>query len=95
MEESASMQVPSGHPPGVSAWPLAALVSLFVVSSVLVLVHTREIHSRAVEMQARQRAVRSALEVASAIRDAYAHQAPTLILGTTATCASMRRRLSG
>ncbi len=74
------MQVPSGTARRLSL-ALAALVSLFVVSSVLVLVHMREIHSRLVEMQARQHAVRSALEVASAIRDAYAHQAHTLILG--------------
>ncbi len=74
------MQVPSGTARRLSL-ALAALVSLFVVSSVLVLVHMREIHSRMVEMQARQHAVRSALEVASAIRDTYAHQAHTLILG--------------
>ena len=74
------MQVPSGTARRLSL-ALAALVSLFVVSSVLVLVHMREIHSRLVEMQARQHAVRSALEVASAIRDTYAHQAHTLILG--------------
>jgi signal transduction histidine kinase len=80
MEESSLMQVPSGTARRLSL-ALAALVSLFVVSSVLVLVHMREIHSRMVEMQARQHAVRSALEVASAIRDTYAHQAHTLILG--------------
>jgi signal transduction histidine kinase len=74
------MQVPSGTARRLSL-ALAALVSLFVVSSVLVLVHMREIHSRMVEVQARQHAVRSALEVASAIRDTYAHQAHTLILG--------------
>ncbi|OJH38559.1 sensor histidine kinase [Cystobacter ferrugineus] len=74
------MQVPSGTARRLSL-ALAALVSLFVVSSLLVLVHMREIHSRLVEMQARQHAVRSALEVASAIRDTYAHQAHTLILG--------------
>ncbi len=74
------MQVPSGTARRLGL-ALAALVSLFVVSSVLVLVHMREIHSRLVEMQARQHAVRSALEVASAIRDTYAHQAHTLILG--------------
>jgi two-component system, NtrC family, sensor kinase len=80
MEERSFMQVPSGTARRLSL-ALAALVSLFVVSSLLVLVHMREIHSRMVEMQARQQAVRSALEVASAIRDAYAHQAHTLILG--------------
>ncbi|MCY1079182.1 sensor histidine kinase [Archangium lansingense] len=74
------MQVPSGTARRLSL-ALAALVSLFVVSSLLALVHMREIHSRLVEMQARQHAVRSALEVASAIRDTYAHQAHTLILG--------------
>ncbi|XXF75216.1 HAMP domain-containing sensor histidine kinase [Myxococcaceae bacterium GXIMD 01537] len=74
------MTLPSGTARRL-ALALAALVSLFVLSSVLVLVHMREIHARMVEVQARQHAVRSALEVASAIRDTYAHQAHTLILG--------------
>ena len=61
----------------------AALVALFTLSSLVALWHLRQVHLGLVQMQAQQRTLRSTLEVASAVRDVYAHQAHTLILGDT------------
>ncbi len=59
----------------------AALVSIFAISSGLALAHLREIHGRLVQMKEQEQGVRLSLELASAVRDQYAHQAHTIILG--------------
>jgi signal transduction histidine kinase len=59
----------------------AALVSMFAVSSYLALAHLGEIHEGLVEMSEQEQGVRLSLELASAVRDQYAHQAHTIILG--------------
>ncbi len=59
----------------------AALVSIFAVSSWLALAHLREIHGGLVQMKEQEQGVRLSLELASAVRDQYAHQAHTIILG--------------
>jgi len=59
----------------------ALLVATFVASSWLTLVHVREIHRGFLEMKRHEEGVRLALELASAVRDQYAHQAHTIILG--------------
>jgi signal transduction histidine kinase len=59
----------------------AALVSIFAVSSWLALAHLGEIHQGLVQMKEQEQGVRLSLELASAVRDQYAHQAHTIILG--------------
>jgi two-component system NtrC family sensor kinase len=59
----------------------AALVSTFVIASLLTLAHVREMHEDLVQMQRHETGVRLALQLASAVRDQYAHQAHTIILG--------------
>jgi two-component system, NtrC family, sensor kinase len=59
----------------------ALLVSTFAVASYLTLAHVRQIHHGLIQMKEREEGVRSALELASAVRDQYAHQAHTIILG--------------
>ncbi len=59
----------------------AALVSIFAISSWLALAHLGEIHAGLVEMKEAEQGVRLSLELASAVRDQYAHQAHTIILG--------------
>jgi signal transduction histidine kinase len=59
----------------------AALVSTFAVSSFVALEHLGEIHQRLMEMKEQEQGVRLSLELASAVRDQYAHQAHTIILG--------------
>jgi two-component system NtrC family sensor kinase len=59
----------------------ALLVSTFAIASYLTLAHVREIHDGLLEMKRHEEGVRVALELASAVRDQYAHQAHTIILG--------------
>ena len=59
----------------------AVLVSTFVLASWATLAQLREIRSGLAEMKAHEEGVRIALELASAVRDQYAHQAHTIILG--------------
>ncbi len=54
---------------------------MFAVSSYLALAHFSEIHEGLVEMKDQEQGVRLSLELASAVRDQYAHQAHTIILG--------------
>ncbi|WP_242344327.1 sensor histidine kinase [Anaeromyxobacter terrae] len=57
------------------------LVSTFAVASYLTLAHVRQIHDGLLQMKDHEEGVRVALELASAVRDQYAHQAHTIILG--------------
>ncbi len=59
----------------------ALLVSTFAVASYLTLAHVRQIHDGLLQMKDHEEGVRMALELASAVRDQYAHQAHTIILG--------------
>ena len=59
----------------------AGLVSVFAVSSFFALQSLREIHDGVLRMTQYEEGVRTALELASAVRDQYAHQAHTIILG--------------
>ena len=59
----------------------ATLVVTFATSSALTLVHVREIHEGFLAMKRHEEGVRVSLELASAVRDQYAHQAHTIILG--------------
>jgi signal transduction histidine kinase len=57
------------------------LVSTFAVASYLTLFHVRQIHDGLLQMKDHEEGVRLALELSSAVRDQYAHQAHTIILG--------------
>jgi signal transduction histidine kinase len=57
------------------------LLSIFAVSSWFALDSLRDIQGGLVEIKEREEGVRLALELASAVRDQYAHQAHTIILG--------------
>ncbi len=59
----------------------ALLVSTFAFASYLALEHVRSIHDGLLEMKHYEDGVRASLELASAVRDQYAHQAHTIILG--------------
>lgn len=59
----------------------ALLVSTFAVGSYVTLAHVRTVRRNLVGMKERVDGVRLALELASAVRDQYAHQAHTIILG--------------
>jgi signal transduction histidine kinase len=59
----------------------ALLVSIFALGSTVMLVHVRVMRARLVELREQVEGVRLALELASAVRDQYAHQAHTIILG--------------
>ncbi|MFT3917698.1 MAG: ATP-binding protein [Anaeromyxobacteraceae bacterium] len=59
----------------------ALLVSLFALASLLTLVQLRDIRHGLADMKQHEEGVRIALELASAVRDQYAHQAHTIILG--------------
>src|SRR5512146_2003841 len=59
----------------------ALLVSTFAVASYLTLFHVRQIHDGLLQMKDHEEGVRLALELSSAVRDQYAHQAHTIILG--------------
>ncbi|HSN92603.1 MAG TPA: ATP-binding protein [Anaeromyxobacteraceae bacterium] len=68
-----------------TAWRLflafALLVSTFAVASGLTLLRVRETGAQLAGMRQHEEDVRLALELASAVRDQYAHQAHTIILG--------------
>jgi two-component system, NtrC family, sensor kinase len=59
----------------------AVLLSVFAAASAVALQHLRSIRGGLAEMRDRVEGVRLALELASAVRDQYAHQAHTIILG--------------
>ena len=59
----------------------ALLVSTFAVASYLTLAHVRGIHDGLWETKRYEEGVRLSLELSSAVRDQYAHQAHTIILG--------------
>ncbi len=59
----------------------ALLVSVFALGSTVTLLQVRRVRAGLVEMQGHVEGVRLALELASAVRDQYAHQAHTIILG--------------
>src|SRR5512139_1725917 len=59
----------------------ALLVSTFALASYLTLFHVRQIHDGLLQMKDHEEGVRLALELSSAVRDQYAHQAHTIILG--------------
>ena len=59
----------------------AGLLSVFAVSSYFALASLSEIQGGLVEIKEREEGVRLALTLASAVRDQYAHQAHTIILG--------------
>jgi two-component system NtrC family sensor kinase len=60
---------------------LTGLLSVFAVSSWFALASLRDIQGGLTEIKEREAGVRLALELASAVRDQYAHQAHTIILG--------------
>ena len=57
------------------------LVSTFALASYLTLAHVNRIHEGLARMIRAEEGVRLSLELASAVRDQYAHQAHTIILG--------------
>jgi signal transduction histidine kinase len=57
------------------------LVSTFALASYLTLAHVNRIHEGLARMISAEGGVRLSLELASAVRDQYAHQAHTIILG--------------
>ena len=59
----------------------ALLVSTFAAGSLVTLAQVRSVRIGLAEMQGHVEGVRLALELASAVRDQYAHQAHTIILG--------------
>ncbi|HVO20946.1 MAG TPA: ATP-binding protein [Anaeromyxobacter sp.] len=59
----------------------AVLLSTFAAASAVALLHLRGVRGGLAEMRDRVEGVRLALELASAVRDQYAHQAHTIILG--------------
>ncbi len=59
----------------------ALLVSIFAVGSTVTLLQFRRVSAGLAEMHEHVEGVRLALELASAVRDQYAHQAHTIILG--------------
>jgi two-component system, NtrC family, sensor kinase len=61
----------------------AVMLSLFAASSWFALTSLSEVESGLQQIKEREVAVRLALELASAVRDQYAHQAHTIILGNT------------
>ncbi len=59
----------------------AALIGIFVVASLVALLGLGEAHRGLQRMRSRGEGVRVVLELASAVRDQYAHQAHTIIIG--------------
>jgi two-component system NtrC family sensor kinase len=59
----------------------ALLVSTFALASYLTLAHVRSIHDGLLQTKHYEDGVRASLELSSAVRDQYAHQAHTIILG--------------
>jgi two-component system NtrC family sensor kinase len=60
---------------------LGALVFLLVVASAAAILGSARIHRGIAETMRREEGVRLSLELASAVRDQYAHQAHTIIIG--------------
>jgi signal transduction histidine kinase len=60
---------------------LTGLLSVFAISSWFALASLRDIQGGLSQIKEREEGVRLALELASAVRDQYAHQAHTIILG--------------
>ncbi|HVG64101.1 MAG TPA: ATP-binding protein [Hyalangium sp.] len=71
-------------PPGITRkllFAFGALVALFAAASLFALGRIAEIHEGTHALQAASDRVRTALELATAVRDEYAHLAHTIILG--------------
>jgi len=71
-------------PPGITRkllFAFGALVALFAAASLFALGRIAEIHEGTHALQAASGRVRTALELATAVRDEYAHLAHTIILG--------------
>ena len=58
-----------------------ALVALFAAASAVALAGSARVHDGLAETRRREEGVRLSLELASAVRDQYAHQAHTIIIG--------------
>ena len=58
-----------------------AFVLILIAASLLTLAGQRRIHEAMARMQSEEEGVRMALELSSAVRDQYAHQAHTIIIG--------------
>ncbi|HXN81120.1 MAG TPA: HAMP domain-containing protein, partial [Myxococcales bacterium] len=74
----------SGRLQGTSrriAFSLGGLVIVFGAASALAFAGMNEVHTGLHEMKRHEEQVRSALQLGSAVRDMYAHQAHTIILG--------------
>jgi signal transduction histidine kinase len=63
------------------ALALAALVALFVVATAIALLGFAKVNRGLAQTRARVDSMRLALDLASAVRDQYAHQAHTIIIG--------------
>jgi signal transduction histidine kinase len=74
------MRTPSGTARRL-IFAFAGLLSIFAVSSWFALSSLRDIQGGLIEIKEREDGVRLALTLASAVRDQYAHQAHTIILG--------------
>jgi two-component system, NtrC family, sensor kinase len=74
------MRMPSGTARRL-VFAFTGLLSIFAVSSYFALGSLREMQGGLTEIKEREDGVRLALELASAVRDQYAHQAHTIILG--------------
>jgi two-component system, NtrC family, sensor kinase len=71
-------------PPGITRkllFAFGALVALFAAASLFALGRIAEIHAGSHALQAASARVRTSLELATAVRDEYAHLAHTIILG--------------
>ncbi len=68
----------------------ALLVSTFAAASYLTLAHVRDIHEGLLQSKHYEEGVRVSLELARAVRDQYAHQAHTIILGNESHLALYR-----
>jgi two-component system NtrC family sensor kinase len=88
-------------PPGITRKLLlafGALVALFAAASLFALGRIAEIHEGTHALQATSTRVREALELATAVRDQYAHLAHTIILGNDSHArfhAEARARVEG
>ncbi len=74
------MRIPSGTARRLIL-AFAGLLSIFAISSWFALASLRDIQGGLAEIKEREEGVRLALTLASAVRDQYAHQAHTIILG--------------
>jgi len=81
MSRSVALGRPSGGVARKLVLGFAALVITFAVGSWLTLAGLARIHAALERMQHDEEQVRLALQLASAVRDQYAHQAHTIIIG--------------